>query len=198
MLIMPQIGGFITFILISTFTPGPNNIMSLNNAARVGLRKALRFNVGIFFGFLIVMVLCAFAGSALYATIPHVKIIMSVVGASYILYLAWKTIRSSTDFTAEAKAQSFVSGFLLQFVNPKIMLYGLMAMSSYILPYYRTWWEIGCFALLLTITGSSANVSWTLFGHLFKRLMVKHEKIILTIMALLLVYCAAELLLGLF
>ena len=33
------------------------------------------------------------------------------------------------------KAPSFASGFLLQFINVKVILYGISALSSYVLPY---------------------------------------------------------------
>src|SRR5271169_4180267 len=50
---------FLIYVLVTTFTPGPNNILSMANAARDGYKGTLRFLAGIFIGFSLVMGLCA-------------------------------------------------------------------------------------------------------------------------------------------
>jgi hypothetical protein len=45
---------FLSYVLLTTFTPGPNNIMSMSMASRHGLRRSLPFTSGIFVGFLLV------------------------------------------------------------------------------------------------------------------------------------------------
>ncbi len=45
---MPNFSAFLSYVIITTFTPGPNNIMSMSNASRYGFRKSLPFNVGVF------------------------------------------------------------------------------------------------------------------------------------------------------
>lgn len=48
---MPNFAAFISYALITTFTPGPNNIMSMSNASRYGFKKSIMFNVGVFLVF---------------------------------------------------------------------------------------------------------------------------------------------------
>lgn len=86
---------FLTYAVITAATPGPNNIMSMSNAGRLGFRRALPFNLGIWVGFTIVMVLCTLFCTALSALIPAIRLPMLVLGAAYMLYLAWGTFRSS-------------------------------------------------------------------------------------------------------
>ncbi len=38
---------FLTYAVITAATPGPNNVMSMSNAGRLGFRRALPFNLGI-------------------------------------------------------------------------------------------------------------------------------------------------------
>ncbi|MCK9350592.1 MAG: hypothetical protein M0P44_05155, partial [Clostridiales bacterium] len=45
---------FLTYVTVTSATPGPNNILSMNNGGQLGLRKSYRFNLGIFVGFFIV------------------------------------------------------------------------------------------------------------------------------------------------
>ncbi|NLF34621.1 MAG: lysine transporter LysE, partial [Clostridiales bacterium] len=95
-----------------------------------------------------------------------------------------------TDRTGEA---SFLSGVLLQLVNPKNLIFGLTAMTSYILPYYQAPAALLGFALLLATASASATVCWSLFGTALYRLFANHGRAINTVMALLLVYCAVSL-----
>ena len=48
---------FLTYAIITSVTPGPNNIMSMINGSRRGFRGALPFNFGIWTGFSAVMLL---------------------------------------------------------------------------------------------------------------------------------------------
>lgn len=52
---------FLTYAFITAITPGPNNIMSWGNGMKQGFVRALPFNFGVLFGFLIVMFGCYFA-----------------------------------------------------------------------------------------------------------------------------------------
>ena len=49
---------FLTYAVITAATPGPNNLMSMSNGGRLGFRRALPFNFGIWAGFSAVMLLC--------------------------------------------------------------------------------------------------------------------------------------------
>ena len=49
-------------------TPGPNNLMSMSNGGRLGFRRALPFNFGIWAGFSAVMLLCNVAFPTLFST----------------------------------------------------------------------------------------------------------------------------------
>ena len=145
---------FLTYAVITAATPGPNNIMSMSNAGRLGFRRALPFNLGIWVGFTIVMVLCTLFCTALSALIPAIRLPMLVLGAAYMLYLAWGTFRSSDVIQEDHSREGFLSGLLLQFINPKIYLYCIMSMEAYILPYYGGQPVIlFLFALLLAFIG---------------------------------------------
>ncbi len=191
---MPNPLAFLAYILVTAYTPGPNNILSMSNASMYGFKKSFPFNVGILCGFFIVMTLCTLFSAALYAVIPKIKMAMLVLGAAYMLYLAWKIFKSSPHRQEDQKNRStFLSGMLLQFVNPKIMVYGITSMSVYILPYYQDLSHLILFGLLLSLTGFSATLCWSAFGSVFSRLLKNHARIVNPIMAALLVYCAVSL-----
>ncbi len=186
---------FLSYAVVTAVTPGPNNLMSMSNAGRLGFKRALPFNLGIWAGFTIVMLLCTAFCGALSDLIPRIKTPMLIVGAAYMLYLAWKTFKSPpvTDEDGQGRG-GFLSGLALQFVNPKIYIYCIVSMEAYILPYYQGRWpELTLFALLLAFIGFVFTLCWALFGSVFRMLFSKYARVTNTVMALLLVYCAVSL-----
>ena len=185
---------FLTYAFITAATPGPNNIMSMSNGGRLGFRGALPFNFGIWAGFSAVMLLCTAFCTTLTNLIPAVKTPMLIAGAAYMLHLAWGTFRSSGVIDDDHSRSGFYAGMLLQFINPKIYIYGIMSMQAYILPFYAGEpLTLALFALLLAFIGFAFTLCWSAFGSAFRLLFSRHTKTVNTIMALLLVYCAASL-----
>ena len=135
---MPSIAAFLSFACIMSFTPGPNNIMALSCASTYGLRKSLRFCFGVLLGVLGIMAACALFGATLFRFLPDVEPAMRAVGAAYILWMAcgiWRS-KAGDEESRFAPTNGIVSGILLQLFNPKGMLYGMTAFSSFVLPYY--------------------------------------------------------------
>ena len=185
---------FLSYAVVTAVTPGPNNIMSMSNAGRLGLRKSFPFNLGVWAGFSVVMLSCTFFCNILSEVIPKIKTPMLGIGAFYMLWLAWKTLKSSSVIEENYSQSRFISGVLLQFVNPKIYIYCIVSMEAYILPYYPGEWLILIFfALLLAFIGFVFTLCWSLFGSTFKLLFSKYAKFTNIIMAGLLVYCAVSL-----
>jgi cysteine/O-acetylserine efflux protein len=187
---------FLTYAVITAATPGPNNIMSMSNAGRLGFKKSLPFNWGILAGFSIVMLISTYFCSLLSSAIPVIKTPMLIVGAVYLLYLAWKTFKSSSDIEENHSKIGFLSGLALQFINPKIYIYCIISMEAYILPYFSdNAAALFLFAVLLGFIGFVFTLCWALFGSVFKIIFSKYAKITNTVMSLLLVYCAVSLIL---
>ena len=188
---MPNVTAFLSYVIITTFTPGPNNIMAMSNATRYGFKKSIRFNAGVFFGFLILMVLSSFLSVTLYSLIPSIKPVMTFIGASYILWLAWKIYKSKPHAEDESHAtNTFTAGILLQFVNVKAIIYCITIVSTFIVPYYDSVFVLSMFSLFLASVSFLSTCSWAVFGFLFQKFLFKNERIVNIIMALLLVYTA--------
>lgn len=191
---MFQLYDFLIYCFITAYTPGANNLLSMSNAIRLGFRRSVRFNLGILAGFAVVMSVCTAFSATLYSFLPKVKIIMQILGAAYMLYLAWKVCKSSNELSANSgKEASFFSGMVLQFVNPKIYIYAITAMSLYILPVYHSVAALIGFTVILSLIGASGSFVWALFGAAFCKFFSKHTKLVNAVMALLLVYCAVSL-----
>ena len=85
----------------------------------------------------------------------------------------------------------------MQFVNPKVMLYGIMSYEAYILPVFagKTLPLLG-FAFVLSTIGFVNGLLWSAGGSVFKWLFSRHSKVVNTVMALALCWCALKLILN--
>lgn len=191
-----NIAAFLSYVVLTAFTPGPNNILAMSTATRYGFRKTIPLCLGMLAGFFLVIGSCALFSSLLYNFIPSVEPVMRILGAAYILYLAWTIFRSKSDSddSASDTPVGFIAGCFLQCINVKIILYGLTAMSTFILPHYSRPFEIVLFTLFLIFASTTSNLLWAFFGSAFQKLFSQYAKALNTIMALLLVYCALTLL----
>lgn len=186
----------LTYIFVVAFTPGPNTLMVMSSGIRFGLRRTLPFIAGILFAQTFLIALMALFSKVLLDALPGAEPFMRVLGAAYMLYLAYKIWRSKgvqEGETQKDEAPSFAAGMLLQFVNVKLFLFFFTALSTYILPYFSTFSAIAPKAALLLLCDMSACILWASFGSLFRGFYNSHTKLVNAIMALAVVYCAVAL-----
>ncbi|EJQ51128.1 LysE family transporter [Bacillus hominis] len=183
---------FVLFVFISSFTPGPNNFLAMTYAQQYGLKRSITFCLGVAFGFFIITSLCSFFNIVLINILPTIEFPLKILGVAYMLYLAFKilTSKGNTDTNEKSNKNLFLVGIMLQFVNPKGILFGLTVVSTFILPYYHSYSSYLFFSLFLGIVGLMSTFSWCLFGSMFQKLLLKHNRIFNIIMAVLLVFSA--------
>lgn len=90
---------FLSYVIITSFTPGPSNIVMMNEAKRFGFTGSLRYQIGIISGFITLGVVTSLLTTSLYQWIPIVEPYFRVVGAAYLLYLAWQIAFSKKKTT---------------------------------------------------------------------------------------------------
>lgn len=185
------ISGFLTYTLITALTPGPNNILALSSVNQYGFRRSLRVLMGMSAGFLVLMLACGVFTFTLISILPSVTQWLVWVGATYILWLAWR-IASSSPTTANGNGRPlrFWVSFWLQFANVKIILYGITALSAFVLPHTQDLFWVTAVSILLAVIGCMGNLVWAIAGHLFQSIFRRHGRVVNLVLALLLVYCA--------
>ncbi len=82
--------------------------------------------------------------------------------------------------------------FSFNLLIQKGILFGLTVVSTFILPYYNSYSSFLLFSLFLGIVGLLSTFSWSLFGSIFQKLLVKHNQLFNMIMAVLLVFSAVS------
>lgn len=121
----------IIFCISTSITPGPNNLMILMSGLNYGIKKSIPHYLGIGFGFAVMLLVIGLGLGTVFIMYPLLHTITKALGSAYILYLAYKTIRSSTDIKLkeDAKPISFMQASIFQLANPKawIMAIGVFA-----------------------------------------------------------------------
>ncbi len=183
------IGNFFIYALINAITPGPGNILALNTVSNYGWKKGKPLFFGIFIGYYIVQIICAIFVYGVSAFLPNVLGIMKYIGAAYILILAIHIAISKPKIDNSQKSTSFLKGFFLQFVNVKIYLFGITALTGFVIEYYKSFVALLVFELIIATIGSIATLIWIGLGILLKKIYLKYYLPINIILALLLLEC---------
>jgi len=185
----------IPYVFITTFTPGPNNISCAASAARWGLSRTWGYLFGIASGFFVLLTICGAFSGLLMSVLPWLQTYMRWVGAAYILWLAYGIARSDSSGGIEGASslRGFAKGFVLQFVNPKAILYGVTLYTAFLSPILARPVPVFISAALFAIIGFSSILTWAVFGLGIERFLQSpmHRKIMNGCFALLLVYAAA-------
>lgn len=186
----------ISFILISSFTPGPSNISTASMAVLHGYKNSLKYQMGLAAGVFLLMSLSGLLSTTLVHLFPAFEPIMRYIGAGYILYLAFGILKASYAFTEQnIKSLGFMHGFLLQILNPKLFVYAFTLFSAFLATITVNLASLTLIAILLAAVSFCATSLWALFGtaiktHLHQPLW---NKIINIGLSLLLVYTAISL-----
>jgi len=191
---MLNISAFLTYVVLTTFTPGPNNIMSLANANRYGFRNTLNFIFGVAAGFTVIMMLCGYFNLVLFNYMPGIKSFIGIAGGIYMIYLAYSILmeKPGNDRKSGMNSNTFFSGMTLQFINPKVIIHGITVQSIFIIPYFKSEFSLLMFSIFLAFTGFVSTAIWALFGSFMQGYILKYRVQFNIVMALLLVYCAVS------
>ncbi len=186
----------ITYVLISTFTPGPSNISSSSLAVLHGYKKTLNYEEGLAVGVFSLMVLSGLLSTALLGIFPALEPIMRYVGAAYILYLAFGVLKASYSFAeTDVKPLGFVHGLMLNLLNPKLIVYAFTLFSAFLAPITGNIALVVLAAALLAFISFCSTSLWALFGTAIKTYLrnPRLRAIGNVVLALLLVYTALTL-----
>ena len=184
-----MIGNFLIYCLINAFTPGPGNILALNTVTNYGLKKGKPLFFGIFAGYYVVQTICAVFVYSVNTLLPNVMVVMKYIGAVYILWLAIHIAISKPSAENTEKSASFWKGFMLQFVNVKIYMFGITALTGYVIDYMSAFFALLFFEMIIATIGTIATGTWIGMGILIQKFYLRHFRIVNIILSLTLLEC---------
>src|SRR5207244_3653214 len=132
---------FAVACLALTATPGPDMLLIASRSIGQGRAAGFATLAGIQAGTYCHALAAALGLSQLFLAVPVAYDVVRYAGAAYLLYLAWKTIRSQPAAPAPADGSgrapigaTFGQGLLTNLLNPKMALFVLALFPQFVRP----------------------------------------------------------------
>ena len=117
--------------------PGPDNIFVLTQSALHGRTAGILVTLGLCTGVLVHTSAVALGVAAIFKTSALAFNVLKIVGAAYLLYLAWQAFTAGeSDLTAEGRARSsaaqlYLRGVVMNVTNPKVAIFFLAFLPQF-------------------------------------------------------------------
>lgn len=162
------------FALVSSITPGPNNLMLMASGTNFGLTRSVPHLLGVSIGFTLMLVVVGAGLGAALAAWPAAMLALKLVSAAYLLYLAWKIATAAPPSAGGGDAASrpltFAQAAAFQWVNPKAWTMALTAMAVYVPADDRTRGVLVVALVFGAVNLPSVGI-WTAAGVQLRRLL---------------------------
>lgn len=166
---MPDLALAYFAYLIATISPGPANLAIMAYSLRDGRRAGLFLASGVVLGSLTWGVLAALGLSALLSSYGQLVSAMRIAGGIYLLWLAYKSIRSAVrpqgpvrieDRKEGSSAKYFLLGLAIHLTNPKSIFAWLAIIAIGVGPGAPAWISFlivaGCWLMGIVVFGGCA------------------------------------------
>ncbi|WP_027169048.1 LysE family translocator [Mesorhizobium sp. WSM3224] len=156
----------LVYALVTSITPGPNNLMLLASGVNFGIARTVPHMLGISIGFLVLLLAVGLGLGAVLTAVPALHTALKIAGAAYLLYLAWKIAmsRSMSDGKgAEGQPMRFIDAAAFQWVNPKAWVMAITAMAVYTNPDHP-FVSVALISIAFTIVNLPSVSIWAGFG----------------------------------
>ena len=117
--------------IILALSPGPDNLYVIAQSLANGTKSGVATTLGLVSGCIVHTTLLAFGVSAIISASDTLFYGLKVIGALYLLYLAYQVYKSDDQIDLKEKAtkksylQLFKQGVIMNLVNPKILIFFL-------------------------------------------------------------------------
>ena len=131
--------GYLCACMALTIAPGPDNIFVVTQGITRGRKAAIVTALGMCSGVSVHTTAAALGISAIFYSSAMAFNMVKYAGALYLLYLAWKTVRSRSSLTLAdgatlPAAALFRRGFIMNILNPKVALFFLAFLPQFVTP----------------------------------------------------------------
>lgn len=129
-------------LVLGAMSPGPSLVVLLRNTMEGGKARGVSCGIGHGIGFGI-YAFVAIAGIAqLKASASNAATLLEITGGIFLLFLAAMMFKGSDEESEHKRStrRGFAEGFLIAFLNPKILVFLIAIFSQFVQPEF-TWVE---------------------------------------------------------
>ena len=162
----------VVFALVSSLTPGPNNLMLLASGLNFGFKKTLPHMFGVSFGFAVLLLAIGLGVAQLITIFPGFIIALKIVGGGYLTYLAYRiaTAVPASGDVSNRRPMSFWAAVAFQWVNVKAWFMSVGAMAAFTDP-ANFLVTVVLVTLVFTMVNLPSIALWTGFGLGLRRVL---------------------------
>lgn len=161
---MNELLPLMSYCLLMSSTPGPNNVMLTSLGANFGYRAALAPILGINAGVFAQTFLACLGLASLFQAYPLAHQLLRIAGVTYLLLLAWQLSGSRSADGAPARRLSFWQALAFQAVNPKSWIKAITLASVFMPVGMAPLQGALLVGLVGWVIGFPCNSMWALFG----------------------------------
>ena len=173
---MTELLPLMSYCLVMSATPGPNNVMLATTGANFGGRGALPVIMGIQAGlFVQTMLMCVGLGSVFLAY-PVAQQVLRIAGSLYLVFLAWKLSGASVGGAQAPKPVSFSQAAAFQALNPKSWVKAITVASVFMPAGHNTVGNALLVSVIGALVGAPCNAMWAMFGFSIRRFLKDPRK----------------------
>lgn len=157
------------FALAASISPGPVNLVGLSCGIRHGIRPGLVFVTGATLGFVLLFLLIGLGLHSLLLLLPGFTQWLRWAGIAFLLYLSLRLALDRGEIHADrqARAPGFMTGALMQWLNPKAWLASVAGIGAYTAQGDRL--QLLVFALVYLLVCWLSLACWVLAGAFLRR-----------------------------
>ncbi len=141
MLSLQELAWFALAALVMVLTPGPNMIYCISRTLVQGRAAGLTSLAGVLLGFVVHLMAATLGLTALLLAVPLAFDAIKLLGAAYLLWLAWQSVKPGGVAPFEARALPvdspgtlFRMGFITNLLNPKVAMFYLSFFPQFLHP----------------------------------------------------------------
>ncbi|MDH1524860.1 LysE family translocator [Achromobacter mucicolens] len=166
------LGPLALFALVSSITPGPNNVMLASSGLNFGFRRSVPHLLGVNLGFTLMIFLVGVGLGSVFQQTPALYTVLKYAGAAYLLYLAWKIANSGPLDEGEARGKpfTFLQAAAFQWVNPKAWVMAVGVVATYT-PQNGFFANLVIATLVCGIVNLPSIGIWVTFGTALRRVL---------------------------
>ena len=128
---------FVAASVVLSLVPGPDNIFVMSHSALKGWRIGFYITLGLCTGLIGHTVLVSIGVSVIFQTSAIAFNGLKIIGACYLLYLAWLSVQNKelnlggTDKNSTNRSYYF-TGVIMNLTNPKVALFFLVFLPQFV------------------------------------------------------------------
>lgn len=134
-IILETILAFCAFAFVASITPGPTNFLILSTSHQFGIKKSFALIFGAAIGAAFLVLITGFGIGDKINDYPIIKLLLSFLGGIWLSFISWKIFTYVPDLEKNIQQKNqkngFLTGFSLQFINPKTWLMAIAVITVY-------------------------------------------------------------------